>query len=89
MGFAEWITCYALVNFMPHPPTPGRPHTPGGDLTLLLVPTTGAIDSCPGTDRFSVVAFLNYKIALAIANFTSYRAGLLLVACMKYALSHP
>ena len=30
----------ALVNFMPHPPTPG------GDLTLLLVPTPGAIDSC-------------------------------------------
>ena len=39
--------CNALVNFMPHPPTPGRPHTPGGDLTLLLVPTPGAIDSCP------------------------------------------
>ena len=30
---------YALVNFMPH--------IPGGDLKLLLVPTPGAIDSCP------------------------------------------
>jgi len=25
-------------------PTPGRPHTPGGDLTLTLVPTPGAVD---------------------------------------------
>ena len=48
-------------------PTPGNPHTPSGDLTLLLVPTPGEIDSCPQiTDRFSVVAFLNNKIALTI-----------------------
>ena len=25
-------------------PHPGRPHTPGGDLTLALVPTPGAVD---------------------------------------------
>ena len=41
------LTTNALVNFMPHRSTPGRPHAPGGDLTLLLVPTPGAIDRCP------------------------------------------
>ena len=42
------VSNFALVNFMPPLPTPqGCPHTPGGDLTLLLVPTPGAIDSCP------------------------------------------
>ena len=41
------------------------------------------------TDRFSVVAFLSNKIALAIILLASYRAGLLLVAYMKYSLSHP
>jgi len=25
-------------------PTPGHPHTSGGDLTLTLVPTPGAVD---------------------------------------------
>ena len=43
---------------------PERPHTPSGDLTLLLVPTLGAIAQF--TDRFLVVAFLNNKIAFAI-----------------------
>ena len=29
------------------PLTPGLLHTPGEDLTLLLVPTPGVIDTCP------------------------------------------
>ena len=38
------MIAYAPVNFKPHSPTRGRPHTLGVDLTLTLVPTPGAVD---------------------------------------------
>ena len=47
-------------------PIPGRPHPPGGDLTLLLVPPLGQLTVVQFTDRFSVAAFLNNKIALIL-----------------------
>jgi len=43
---------------MPHP------HTPGGDLTLLLVPTPGAIGTCP---IIGPIFIISNKIALRVA----------------------
>ena len=61
-----------LMHLSSSCPTPGA-SPPLGQLTVVQF-----------TDRFSVVAFLNNKIALAIILLATGQ-----VACMKYAPSHP
>ena len=64
---------YALVNFKPHPSTPGCPQTPGGDLTLTLVPTPGVVDIEAEVFRiFVAVAFKGIESHSRLFDVTIY-----------------
>jgi len=62
---------YALVNFKPHSPTPGCPHTPDRDLKLTLVPSPGAVDIEAEVFRiFVAVAFKGIESHLRLFDVT-------------------
>jgi len=51
------VSMVCLMHLSMTSPTPGHPHTPGGDLTLPLVPTPGAVDISLTTEIYGTYFF--------------------------------